>query len=495
MIAVADAIQNLMTGSKTSRDKTAYNQWVDIPPLDVETLETLYAQSHLARVVVDRIVDESLREGFQLARRNSTPAADADEAKQLMDEWTRLQEDEARFARAAKWGRLMGGGLILGVNGSGSLASQLDDTKVTAVEFIKDVDRQTLRAVKWRTDGRPLVYEYQPVMFGDKPSLPVQVHASRVILFPGASTTAKRRQMNEGWDLSVLQDIYETLTAYESMWGNIDSQLADTSQAVITLHGLIQSLAEDGGKDDVRTRLALMDMTRSVSKALVLDAGDEAGVGKETFQVVERALGGLGDVIRQYYTRIASNADQPETILLGTAPGGDSATGELERSMWFGRVDAYRRNVEQPRIERIVRMLARSLNLADPEEWEVVWPELEKMSPMDMATKNKMAVDSVVSLANAQVLLPEEIALSLGRLAPDLHVTVDTDSRVRALELGLEEVANREMGLGMVESTAEIEAEYAPKPAPAANGGKRTPPKASKRKAAASASEGRHQGG
>jgi phage-related protein (TIGR01555 family) len=486
-----DGLVNALSGVGTERSKVAWNDWQDVGPLPKPLLEALYANNALAAIIVDSLVDDALREGFQLRRVDSSPDKDEREARAITREWERLQADENRFARGAKWGRLFGGGgILLGVRGSGSIETELVDENVSRIEFLKDVDRHQLRVVQRTVTGEPLMYEYQPPSLDGTVLGPVLVHASRLILFPGAVTTSERRAQNEGWDLSVLQACYEPLLSYEGMWANFDNMLSDGSQAVFKLSGLIQSLAEDGGSQDVRTRLQLMDMTRSVAKAIVLDAGDEQGMGKEDYQVVERAgLGGLDKVQQNYFTRIASTARTPESILLGTAPGGDSATGDLERTMWFGRVDSYRRNVIHSRLIRLVRMISRALGQKDPEDWEIVWPELEKMSPMDVATKTKMYVDSAVALMNAQAILPEEVALSLRRMAPDLAVTVNTEARVEAMELALEEVRNRELGLGMMEATAEVEAEAAP---PVATG--QATPTSSKRKTTSSASGGRTQG-
>ncbi len=489
-----DGIVNVLSGSGTDRAKTAWNQFKDLPPLDMATLEALYANNAVAKIIVDRLVEDSLREGFCLERVEPLES-DEEDAEAIMKRWEELQEGESRFMRGAKWGRLFGGGgLILGCRDGGSLLEELTDENVAKVEFIKDVDRQQLNAVAWYVDGRPMLYDYQPVLQGAPPDahpLPIRIHASRVMLFPGASTTAERRRQNQGWDLSVLQAVYEVLLAYEAMWDSIDNQLADASQAVFKLSGLIQSLAEDGGREDVRTRLALMDMGRSNARAIVLDAGNDMGEGKEEFEVVERAgLGGLDKVQQNYFTRIAAVSDTPESILLGTAPGGDSATGDLERAMWFGRADAYRRNVLEPRILRVVRMLSKELKLKNPDGWKIVWPELEKMSPMDAQTTAKMAVDSAVALITAQSVLPEEVALGLRKIPAMKWLKIDPDSRMEALEAAQEELANRELGLGMMEEEAKIEAKHAPKPAP----GAKPTPTTSKRKTVSKTSGGARQG-
>lgn len=441
-----DALFNAVTGAGTDRAKTTYDSWTDTPPLPADLLESLYANNALAQLIVDSLPDDSLREGFLLKREDSTPDADKDDAEAILKEWSRLQANESRFARGAKWGRLFGGGgLILGVRGAGDLDTPLDDADVTEIEWVKDFDRQQVTLLETTETGEPVKFQYRPTAHNSSAPA-VEVHASRIIFFPGATTTTQGRIRNQGWDYSVLQACYAPLLSYESMWANIDAMLSDSSQAVFRISGLIQALAEDGGQGSVRTRLQLMDMSRSNYKAVVLDAGDRQGNGREDFDVVERAgLGGLDKVQQNYFTRVAAAAKTPESILLGTAPGGDSATGDLERAMHYGRCDAYRRTVLTPRAQRIVHLIARTLGQAKPETWEIVWPELEKSSPVDTSTRVKMAVDAAVALIGAQVLLPEEVALSLARILPDLPITIDLASRREALSLGLETLAAREL--------------------------------------------------
>jgi uncharacterized protein len=474
-----DALINVATGLGTSRDKNSYLAFMDTPPLDVGTLEALYANVSLAKRIVDSLVDDAMREGFSLVREDSNPEDDKEAAKAIMDRWQELQAGEQRFLRGAKWGRLFGGGgLILGVEaGGGGLISELDDGNVTEVRYLFDWNRQEMTVSKFDSQGLPLIYLWTPDRPGVTNISQVPIHRSRIIFFPGASTTAKRRKQNDGWDLSVLQAVYEALVSYQGMWASTDAMFASASQAVMHIGGLIQSLAEDGGgPNDVKTRLSLMALSLATNNMLVLDAGDENGNNREDYKTVDRpTLGGLDGVQQNYMTRISGDAETPETILFGISPGGDTATGKSERMMWFGKVDSYRRNVLEPALLRIIRMLARELDREEPERWQISWPELEKMDPMDAATATKMNIDSAVGLINAQAVLPEEVALSLRKLAPMLHLQVNAEARIKALEAGLAEVEAREMGAGMMELESELNAKNA---APA---GTTPAPKAGKR--------------
>lgn len=518
---IMDGLINVVTGIGTDRAKNFYNAYVDEPPLDVFELEALYANNDIAAVIVDQIVDDGLRDGFTIKRSTSTAEKDRELSARIMEKWCALQAKEQRFARGAKWGRLFGGGgVILGVKGAGALGSQLDDEKSEGLDFIKDVDRQQLSPNGWYADGRVMTYLYTPVLQGianGDLSMPVSIHESRIMFFPGASTTANRRRENESWDLSVLQRVITALKSFDAMWANTDAMFADASQAVFHMQGLISALAEDGGKEDVRTRLALMDLFRSAAKAIVLDAGDETGAGKEDFKVVDRpSLGGLDGVQQNYMIRLATAARMPLTILLGMAPAGMDATGESDLNIWFGKVDAYRKQILAERILRLVKLMVPGLELdlsspdaeeetdaalgAEPAaevsetddtwEWEIVWPELQKASPIDVATMENMRMTSALAAVTSEVATPEEVALSLNEIAPTLGLRIDVASRKKALKAALSEVGNREMGMGKAEAQGELATKQAvavakAKPTAGAPAGKmsarKTPAKAAKR--------------
>lgn len=458
-----DGFRNEVTGVGTKRSKLAYGEYTPEPLLDWLTLESLYKDNDLARKIVQKPVDDALRAGFSLQRKNSTPEKDKDDAETLLCAYRKLMQDRLggdKLKRAAVAARLHGaGGLLLGATGAGGFQRPLDDEEITKVEYFSDWDRRSMTAVQWYPDGSPAVYSYQP--FGRKKgeAKPILVHESRLLFFPGAQTTNWARSTNEDWDHSVLQAVFQTLKSFDQMFGSVDAMFADASQAVFKLQGLIKSLAEADGQaeEDAKTRLAMMDMLRSATRAIVLEAGSDDGDPEESYEVVERqTLGTLSDVIQQYYIRLAAAANMPLTVLLGMAPSGMDATGEMDLVFYFNTVDVYRREALGPQILRIINILARTElgeDVADEDdedheesgEWELVWPELARPKPIDVATAENMAIQSLATLIENQVALPEEVALSLRNIAPNLRLVLDAKSREKALKEALTEVQKREM--------------------------------------------------
>lgn len=446
LTAVRDALQNSMTGIGTARSKLVGATYERNPLLTPDQIETLLQDNDLACTIVYKIIDDALRDGFTLERKNANPSEDAEIASQIMEAAKKVDLLE-RMHRGAAWGRAFGGGgLILGVKGAGALSTELNPERSKGLDILYDFDLQDMTVMSRYRDGSPEMYRWSPRRDGDV--TPKDIHASRVMVFPGAMTTNRGRQLNKWWDHSVLQRVYAVLLSFDQMWGSVDHMFADASQSVFKMQGLIQGLAEaDGdGENDVMTRLSVMDMSRSTAKAIVLEAGLD-GKNAEDFQVIERkTLSDLDGMVQQYYVRLAAAAKMPLTVLLGMSPAGMNATGESDMALWYNTVDIYRKQVLAPRLLKLVRLIAAGLGVADPEDWEIVWPELARPKPLDVKTAEKMAIDAVAALITNQVILPEEAALALRRIAPTLGITIDVDARIEALVAGLEELRARELG-------------------------------------------------
>lgn len=463
--AYMDAFRNEMTGLGTSRSKITYGEYVPEPLLDSVTLEALFKDNDLARKIVVKPVDDALREGFTLRRKNSTPADDADDAADLLKAYKKLMRDRLggdKLKRAAVQARLHGGGgLLLGAKGGGPLTRPLTDEDITEVVYFTAWDRTCMTATEWYPDGSPAMFHYVPKGRKNGQLKAQFIHESRLIFFPGAVTTDTARADNQDWDHSVLQAVYQTLKSFDQMFASTDAMFADASQAIFKLQGLIKSLAEaDGeGEKEAATRLALLDMMRSATRAIMLEAGSEEGDPEESYEVVERTtLGTLDKVIQQYYVRLAAAANMPLTVLLGMAPAGMDATGELDMVLYFNTVDVYRREALTPAITRIINILARTTQSAQEtedeyeegeepgeDEWEVCWPELARPKPLDVATAENMAITSVGTLVERQIMLQEEAALNLQKICPSLNLVIDLQSRKKALKEALKEIEKREM--------------------------------------------------
>lgn len=479
---VVDSFQNIMSGVGTARAKNTYGSYARNALLSNDDLETLWQDNDLAATIVSKIVEDSLRAGFRLEREGEqNPEADEKAALAILKRWAELGLTETLF-NGACWGRLFGeGGLILGVKGAGALDTPLDDAKATGLEFVREYDRQDLTPVKWDGNGEPTVFRWAPQSpSGMMQRPPLDIHETRLVRFHGVTTTVRGRARNMGWHHSVLQRVYNALMSFDQMFASCDAMFSDASQAVFKLRGLISGIADASGEGEqnATTRLQLLDMMRSAARAIMLDAGGPGGEGEESFEVVERGtLGSIDGVMDKYYVRLAASARMPLTVLLGMAPAGQDATGESDLILWYNTCDVYRQIQLAPHVMRMVTFIARDVGDKNPESWKLCWPELQRPTPMDARTAEKMAVDSAVALLNAQVLVPEEVALSLTGLSREgiSALRIDTPSRLKRLKDALKELEDGELGVEEMPEDGQV--------VPTKTSARKTPSKAQGRQA------------
>jgi hypothetical protein len=172
-----------------------------------------------------------------------------------------------------------------------------------------------------------------------------------------------------------------------------------------------------------------MDLSRSVARSILLDADGESFERTEV-----GALSGFPELLDRYSLRVAGAAGMPVAVLLGRSPAGLNATGDADTRGWDDVVDAERRTVLLPALERVARLVLLSREGptagAEPEGWSVVLPPLRTSTPAEEASLRKAVADTDVAYVQAGVLTPEEVARS--RFRPEgwsAETTVDLEAR------------------------------------------------------------------
>jgi len=445
-----DGWVNLLTGLGTGRDKTTASEFSGRDPLTYQEASDLFHFDDMANRICCAVPDDAMRQGFGVTRTvEEKSGGDAEvgevqnDSQALNKKLTELEVAE-KVRKAAIWGRTFGAGVILlGVEGAGKPDKPLDESKARGVRFLTVLDRADLQPATWYSDpsqpkyGEVETYYLTPQgVAGLFPSMFLsRVHETRLVIFGGALTAKQEKTRNGGWDYSVLQKLVDILRDTHANWGSVVAMMADMSQAVFKIQGLLDMIAE-GSKTDMTERMALVDTLRSITRAIVLDADSES------FELVERgALTGVGDLLDRTYLRLSAAARMPYTILMGQSPTGLGATGASDLRWWYDTVTTSRELELTPKIKRIVRLVAQGLYPdKDSSAWTVIWPSLWQMTPQEEADlRNKIANTDHIYITDG-VLFPEEVTLS--RFASGAYSTeyvVDIEARRKMLAAELEE--------------------------------------------------------
>lgn len=450
-----DSWSNLLNGlGDALRDKRQYGFFAGRAPLTDDTLENLYHQEDIAARIVDALPIEALRNGFYLSTEDEDP--DLSSALIEYDKLHRLRFTKA-LKQTAIWARLFGGAVIyLGIDDGQPEEMPVNMTAVRSLRWAQVLDKRYLVPKTYYGDetdryGEPEVYEIQrttrPSVRGSGAVLPsgAPIHESRLLRLDGALTTQARRDQHNDWSDSVLEKVHEVIRDFGTSWQAIGHLLQDAGQGVFKIKDLYNKIAA-GGVDSMTSRLQLVDMSRSIARAIALDAETES------FERSAYAFQGIPDIMRLFMVRLAAAANMPVIVLMRQSPSGLNATGDSDIRLWYDQVRAYQTDDLQPVIERFYELVfaAQDFPGKRPESWSVRFDRLWQMTDKEQAEVEKLVAEKDKIYIDTGVVLPEEIALSRWKARGfSMETQIDTDAR--------EEMRDAELELAKEKAGEELE--------------------------------------
>lgn len=425
-----DSWVNLVTQVSAGRGRTAFSLLAPAR-LDWQTLDDLYYSDAFASRIVGAVPEEALRQGYTITAEDTAAAESLTRFHDRLLVRQKLQE-------AWTWARLYGGaGILLGADDGRDPQDPLDPRSIRAIRFLTVVDARELYPVQWYRDplqpqfGEPEVYTLTRIAGTTSETHPV--HESRVIRFDGALTNRRRRLQNAGWSESELQRVYTALQQFQGAYAAIATLLQDASQGVWAVKDLFGLMAADA-EDKLKKRLAMMDMARSVGRAVLIDAEGER------FERVEATFTGLPDTLDRFVNYLAGATGIPVTVLMGQAPAGLNATGDSDVRLYLDRIKSQQSNYLEPRLLKLLRVLCLAQEGPTggkiPADLDVTFEPLYQATPEQQAAMRKTTADMDVAYITAGVLTPEEVAVSrFTAHGYSSETQVDLDARRTAMEI------------------------------------------------------------
>jgi phage-related protein (TIGR01555 family) len=437
-----DGWENAVTGLGTALDKTvaALFSRNGAAAYGDEYFGQLYEDDPLARRICEKIPDEMLRAGFDLLM------GDADNAQQLATSVRDALKDLHAIARvkdALVWERVHGGGAVFigAEDGVGDSALPLDEERLQAITHLTVIDKPTMVAKTWygpaeRGAGRPATWEITPVDAGG--SGPIEVHESRLLLFPGGRVTHKRRIELRGWGQSTLRAIHDALRDYNMSWAGVSHMLQSANQDVWYMDGLKNALASGsaGMREFFSARFAMAQQKMGPNHAIALDSE------REKFERHPSTLTGIPETLQQVCLRMSAISDMPLTVLFGMSPAGMNATGESDLQIWHSAVGAMQGEKLQPALERLIRLLMISdkgpTGGEEIEGWSIRFRALRTLSEIEQADLRAKQAGTDKLYVDMTALLPEEVATN--RFRPEgfstaTSIDLDVRKQIMAAEL------------------------------------------------------------
>jgi hypothetical protein len=230
-------------------------------------------------------------------------------------------------------------------------------------------------------------------------------HESRTVVFRGAHTGAQERQANLDWDFSVLQRPYEALRQFDAIYKAAEIMMTDASQAVFKMRGLLAMIA-GGQLQELATRANFIDMTRGISRSVMLDAD-----GGEEFTKVATSFAGVGDMLDRAANRLAAASKIPVPILMGQAPAGLNATGDSTIRIFYDGIRSAQKQDLEPKLERLIRVVAIAERVGD-RKFGITFPSLWLETPAEKAARELVEAQTATAWITIEVLTPDEVAIA-----------------------------------------------------------------------------------
>lgn len=439
LVQRADSWVNAMTGLGTLRDKLMHAQVVPGCKLQDVTLESLFNDDDVARRVVAKLPREATRRGFKIVLEGDDEGDDdeaesADIEREMLDGMQKL-DAMPKLRDGWIWARLYGGGsgVFVGADDGRPVEQPLNEAGIRTIAFLNLLKRPQL-SIKQRYEdvqapkyGEPEIYTVNQASAALAPRNGIDIHESRLILFDGAMTARMTMDSPTGFDDSVLQAAMTTLQQTATAWQSVAHLMTDASQGVLKIANLVDLVAADGG-EVLRSRVQLMDLARSVCRAILVDAE------KESFERVATSFAGLPEVMDKLMMRMSAAAEQPVTLLYGRSPAGMNATGESDIRGWYDTVAEGQSDEYKPRLERLIRLMFAAKDGPTrgrtPKNWCIEFNPLWQPTDAEAATTKKTKADTYVALVGAQIMTDAEAGLGL---APDFP-TIDVEAREELAE-------------------------------------------------------------
>lgn len=422
-----DGLQNVFTGMGTNRDKTSRTTVQAVTFMNKEDLEGLYAH-WLMRRIVDLVANECTREGFEiLFGGEGVNAQTLSGVEQAIEDLEILQY----FNEAAKTSRLYGGStLVLYIDDGRPAEMPVDLDNIRSVEGMECLDRHQIAPIIKEES----LYDYSKathyeIISGDliqQPNL-TRIHKDRILRFDGVWMPYRVRQKNYGWGMSVLQSVYESFKHYYTGTSSIATLLTEFDIFVHKVRGLASMLAA-GKEGQVKTRLELNDMSKSIYRGYAIDAE------KEELAFVSRQFNGVSEILEKLRIDVIGASGVPHTLLFGQSPSGLGATGRSEERDFAKTCHHYQETHMRKQLHKLMTYVMLSKNGPtkgqQPDNWRIGWKPLFEMNERELADVRARVAAVDARYIQVGVLTPQEVADSrFGKSEYSIETTIDPSIR------------------------------------------------------------------
>lgn len=460
----SDGWRSLLQGFGVAGRDASHTMTPQGVELDDHTIDQLYRHNPIAFRIVELPAEGMTRRGWQVIVQSEAVEEDGEsdlEATQQIErelgQYLKRLRLQPAIRKGLAAGRAWGGAIgVIGFDegqGEGEqttdldrMSEELDETKIKSVLWIRVIDRRVLEAGALERDpgkawfGTPVDYKIKGAMGSED----VVVHASRVLLFPGAPGSEGAREsstttsgspgargtgtgdgsMFRWWD-SVLQRTHEAVRDFDQAYAAAHRALNDFSVAKFGIKNLI-ALIKAGKEKEVRTRLETAAAAKSVLNAVLHDADHES------FSYEGRTLAGVADLLEQSGIKLGGSTGVPLTKLLAISPGG-FGTGQGETDDYDDDIRSGQTETVEPLIERVVELVLAADDgptSGEDQAFSIKFNPLRQPTALELAQERETGARMAATLVDSGIITEDEAANSMfGGDEYTVEITLDLEAR------------------------------------------------------------------
>ncbi|WP_196595234.1 DUF1073 domain-containing protein [Pectinatus frisingensis] len=349
--------------------------------MTMEQSEIMFTENGLFRKIITLPADECLRAGFKLCTEN------ADNDNDLNNNLKSILEDlntESIFANALYWHRCYGGGAIYPViqDCESDLTQPLNENGMRSIDELRIYSPLEVVPFRKNEDVTDVNYgKTETYLVNDQlTSAYFEIHASRLIVFPGETVPNRLRAERQGWGGMVAEQIFDSLVRKYDLGNKLTLDIMERmAQGILKINGLFDKLSSQGDSI-VKQYLQTIDMTRHILNTLAIDSADD-------FDIKSISLSGIKDILDKLQMILSAVSQIPVTILFGRSPGGQNATGDSDFEQYHAMVCQMQRRILQPRLSHYIYLISKCVDyhLALPDKWHIDFKPLSIPSEKEQA--------------------------------------------------------------------------------------------------------------
>jgi phage-related protein (TIGR01555 family) len=396
----ADSFQNFVANLGLGTDNVASAGTYGFNPITRERtlLEWIHRGSWIAGLAVDLVADDMTRAGVEIKGTLPPDAMEAiDNEAQVLNIWGGLRDTIA-------WGRLYGGAIgVIMVDGQNYSTPLRPDT------IGKGQFKGILALDRWMVNPsiEDLIQEPGPqiglpkfyTVMANAPGLRMQkIHHSRCIRTGGNRLPYYQRTVENLWEQSILERLYDRLVAFDSTTQGAAQLVYKSYLRTYGIKDLRQVIAAGGDALNGLTQyVAMMAKFQSIEGITLLDSED-------TFEAHQHsAFAGLAEVLIHLGQQISGAIQMPLVRLFGQSPAGLNSTGESDLRTYYDGIAANQHRELKVPVTAVYKMLAYSVGVKPPDDYGIKFRPLWLLTETERANIASTVTSAIIAGADAGV--------------------------------------------------------------------------------------------